>query len=143
MTLISIQLDKAAIGFSVACAVHCLLLPLALIALPALAARGLGDAHFHQWMVVAVLPTSLLALSLGCRRHRQAWVLVPGLLGLLALGVAAGAGHQLLGESWEKLLSMLGAALLCFAHVRNYRLCAPKQCCSDRVERRCHNANGP
>lgn len=133
MTPISTQLDKVAIGLSVACAVHCLLLPLALIALPALAATGFGDAHFHRWMIFVVLPTSLLALLLGCRQHRQIRVLVPGLLGLLAIAVAAGAGHQLLGEIWEKVLSLFGAALLCFAHVRNYRLCGPKQCCPDRV----------
>jgi len=77
--------DKAAIGLSLLCAVHCLALPLAVALLPALVSLGFQDEKFHTWMVFIVIPLSIFALTLGCRKHRNPWVLATGATGLLAL----------------------------------------------------------
>lgn len=125
------SLDQAAIGLSLACAVHCLLLPIALVMVPTLAASTVGDEHFHQWMLLAVVPTSLLALTMGCRRHRNLGVAVMGLSGLAILGFAALLGHALLGESGEKIASLLGASLISVSHFKNHTLCRDLQCGCD------------
>ena len=128
MTPLSTQLDKAAIGLSLFCAVHCLLLPVALVILPTIAATTFGEERFHQWMLVAVLPVSMLALTLGCRQHRQLSVAILGFGGLLTLIIVALFGHDLVGEVGEKTLSVLGAALLASSHFRNHRLCQKRRC---------------
>jgi len=128
---VSTHFDKAAIGLSLVCAVHCLLLPLVLVILPTLAASTSSDERFHQWMLMAVLPTSLLALAMGCRRHRNMSVMAMGLPGLAILTLAAFLGHDWLGESGEKIASLLGASLIAFGHFRNHTLCRRLQCDCD------------
>jgi len=124
----SISTDKAAIGLSLACAVHCLLMPTTLILLPALAGYSFVDESFHRWMLLAVLPTSLIALTMGCRRHRQLSVIALCVPGLAALTVAALWGHELFGANGEKIVSLLGAALITLGHLRNHTLCKRLQC---------------
>ena len=120
--------DKAAIGISLFCAVHCLLLPVALVTLPALAASSVGNETFHQWLLLAVLPTSIIALTLGCRQHRSFSVLAIGVPGLLILILAALFGHDFLGESGERVATLIGAGLIAFGHFRNHRLCQQHRC---------------
>ncbi len=128
MNPISCQLDKVAIALSIACAVHCLMLPVALVVLPALAVSGFGDEHLHQWMLLVVLPASLIALTMGCRNHRRWSVFALTLPGLALLTFAALFGHALLGESWEKIASLLGSLLISLGHFRNYSLCKQLRC---------------
>lgn len=124
----SITLDKLAISLSLICAVHCLLLPVALVMLPTLIATQLEDDHFHQWMLLAALPTSLIALTSGCRRHLKFSVMAMGLMGLSILTLTAFFGHTLLGETGEKIASLLGASLIALSHFRNHILCKRLQC---------------
>ena len=128
MKIVSTAIDKAAISLSLVCAVHCLLLPIALVMLPALAASMVGDQRFHQWMLVAVLPTSLFALTLGCQRHRNITVMAMGVPGLAMLTLAALVGHEWLGDSGEKIAMLLGASLIVLGHLRNHALCKQLQC---------------
>jgi hypothetical protein len=122
------NIDKAAIGLSLACAVHCLLLPVAVVMLPALAGTTFGDEHFHQWMLLAVIPTSFFALTMGCQRHRNLGVLIPALPGVALLTLAVLFGHELLGDTGEKLASLAGASLIAISHWRNHALCRLAQC---------------
>ncbi|WP_347136728.1 MerC domain-containing protein [Parahaliea mediterranea] len=128
MISLPLNVDKAAIGLSLVCAIHCLLLPIAVIMLPALAGTAVGDERFHQWMLLAVIPSSLFALTLGCRRHRHLSVLIPGLPGLALLTLAVLFGHDLLGEAGEKIASLSGASLVAISHLRNHALCGSAQC---------------
>lgn len=128
---LSMSIDKAAIGLSMACAIHCLLLPVILALLPSLAASVFGDERFHQWLLIIVLPTSLFALGMGCQRHRNLGVLALGLPGLAILAMAVFFGHDLLGDAGEKIASLLGASLIALGHVRNYKLCRDAQCGCD------------
>ena len=123
----STTIDKAAIGLSLICAVHCLLLPVALVMLPALAASTFGDERFHQSLLIVVLPTSLIALTMGCRQHQNTSVIAMGLPGLIVLTLAAFFGHDL-GENGEKIASLLGASLIALAHLRNHTLCRSLHC---------------
>ena len=71
MQLTSLKMDKAAVGLSLMCVAHCLLTPIAIVMLPALGAIFLEDERFHSVLLFLVLPTSLLALTIGCRKHRR------------------------------------------------------------------------
>ncbi|WP_116366969.1 MerC domain-containing protein [Parahaliea mediterranea] len=130
------NIDRAAIGLSLACAIHCLLLPLAVVMLPALAGTAFGDERFHQWMLLVVIPTSAFALTMGCRRHRNFGVLIPALAGLALLTLAVLFGHDLLGDDGEKIASLTGALLIAISHLRNHTLCRRSQCddCDTRNE---------
>jgi len=121
--------DKAAISLSVLCAIHCLALPLVVALLPAVAASGFEDERFHVWLVLVVIPVSVVALTLGCRRHRQLGVLPLGLFGLLLLCVTPLLGHDILGESGEKALTLAGAGLIAASHVNNFLLCRAAGTC--------------
>jgi hypothetical protein len=124
----STYIDKAAIGLSMICATHCLLLPVALVMLPALATNTFGDESFHLWMLLAVLPTSLIALTIGCRQHLNFNVMAIGITGLSILTLAVFFGHDLLGETGEKLASLLGASIIALSHFLNHALCKRLQC---------------
>lgn len=131
MKTLSTHIDKMAIGLSLTCAVHCLLLPIALVMLPTLFANSFEGEYFHLWMLIAVLPTSLIALTLGCRRHRNMSVIAIGLPGLIILTLTTFFGHDLLGEAGEKTASLLGAFLIAFGHFKNHTLCKRLQCGCD------------
>ena len=120
--------DKMAIVLSGMCALHCLALPVALIAFPALASTVVGDEHFHAILMWLVLPASLVALTLGCRKHKDNKVIVLGALGLGVLLFIMIAGHDVLGESGERVATLLGSIFLIWGHLRNHRLCRMEQC---------------
>ncbi len=81
-------LDQVAISMAVICAIHCLVTPILLVALPILATTVWVDANFHLWMILLVIPTTTLAVWSGCRRHRDRWVLGLAAVGLGLLSIA-------------------------------------------------------
>ena len=114
-------LDKASISLSVLCACHCLFLPFFLILYPTLVALPLGDEAFHVWMLVAVVPVSLLALYRGYKSHQDKRIPLIGLLGVLVLLTTAFAGHDFLNEALEKGFTLIGAIIVATSHLINYR----------------------
>ena len=114
--------DQTSIGLSLVCAVHCLLVPVLLVAVPSLASLPLESEIFHVWMIVAVLPFSTFAMTLGCKKHTRYKILILGLLGLTSL-VLALVLEGLVGQAGEKLLTLLGAGLIAWGHIANYELC--------------------
>jgi hypothetical protein len=121
--------DKTAIGLSLLCAIHCLALPVLVVLAPALGSMAIADESFHLWVVAVAIPVSAYALLLGCRKHRHLSVLATGIIGLTVLGVAALAGHDLVGESGERALTLLGAFIIAWSHVRNYYYCRSASRC--------------
>lgn len=80
MTKATVQrpLDRLAIALAGLCLVHCLLTPIALVLFPMLAATSVADEQFHTMLLWLVLPASLVALALGCRRHKDHLVISLG-----------------------------------------------------------------
>ena len=125
---VNINLDKVAIGFSAICDLHCIFLPVALIFLPALSTTFLGSEDFHKALLYFVVPTSTIALFLGCKMHGKNHVYVYGAVGVGTLLIASFFGHDLFGESGEKFLTLLGAGIVSLGHIKNQKLCA--NCCN-------------
>ena len=119
--------DRAAIFISTACLLHCLVLPAAVIAFPVLATSLLGEERFHAILLWFLLPTSLIALTLGCRRHHDTWVIALGGAGLLLLVAAVVVVHDF-GVAAERVVSITGSVALVLGHVRNQRLCREEEC---------------
>ena len=115
--------DKTAIGLSLLCTLHCLALPVILVVFPSIAALQLDNEKFHLWMIVAVIPTSIYALTLGCKQHKQPHVLAAGAMGLLFLILAVVIDERLLGDIGERMVTLIGAGFIALGHYRNYRLC--------------------
>lgn len=117
--------DIAGITLSSACLVHCLVLPLALLAAPALGAWLCPPEWVHAAILLLALPAALIAMSDGWRRHRR-WapsVLAGMGIGLLTLGLAAHEGWLPTPdrESADRWLTSAGALTLAAAHLANWR----------------------
>ncbi len=121
-------LDRAAIGLSALCMLHCLTVPAAVVLLPSLVSLPIADEHFHLALVFIVIPTSLIALCLGCRRHRHVRVLAWGVSGVAVLVFAATLGHDVFGSTAERVMTVIGASLVVIGHVMNFRLCRSEAC---------------
>ena len=125
---VNINYDKIAISFSLVCALHCLLLPIAIIFFPAISATFLGSEDFHKTLLYFVIPSSIIALTLGCKMHGKYEVYSYGVIGIGTLLFASFFGHDYLGETGEILFTLLGAGIVSFGHYKNQKLCA--ECCS-------------
>ena len=115
--------DITALGCSALCAVHCAVLPLGFLLIPSTAALSLNDEMFHRALVFFVVPISLIALFLGCSKHKRFSFLVWGIAGLALLTFAGFYGHDLLGETGEKLLTLAATAIISICHIMNFRSC--------------------
>jgi hypothetical protein len=112
-------LDGAAMGASLLCLIHCLVLPVLIVAVPMLAAFLTLPESFHALAFAFAVPTSAVALGLGFRRHRNPLPLVVAAIGLPLLG----AGAFLPISPWlEASLSTSGALLLAIGHGLNWNV---------------------
>mgnify|MGYP000321341394 FL=1 len=108
MKNLNTTLDKSAIALSALCLAHCLALPLITILLPNMIATAVNQELFHTIMVICVIPVSIYALSMGCKKHNRLSVALYGGLGLISLLAAVIFGESHLGEVGEKVLTTLG-----------------------------------
>ena len=117
------SLDSVAVFLSALCLVHCIALPALAALVPMFATEFFTNERFHLWLLVAVLPTSMMALVYGVRRHHHLQIMGFGLIGLaLITGAALGRTAGLLGENGDRWLSVLGGLILAAVHLRNFRL---------------------
>ncbi|QLC26872.1 MerC domain-containing protein [Parasphingopyxis algicola] len=106
-----------AIGASLLCIVHCLILPVAVALLPALAAFVALPETLHIWLLGFVVPVAGIVLLSGYRVHRDNRPPVAGAAGLVLLALAA----LLFPETvLDMVLSTVGSVLLVGAHLLNW-----------------------
>ena len=129
MKNLSSYTNSFAIGLSAMCVIHCLATPLLLVLLPSLSTLHLENEAFHSWLLIAVIPTSLFSLAMGCKQHQYYRVLAIGILGLAVLVSAVFVEDLANGELLEKVLTVTGAVIVALAHYMNFRLCRKQQDC--------------
>lgn len=119
------MLDKLGITAASLCAIHCILLPVILPALPLLGLSFLAD---HVWEHVFLIATAILgtfALLSGFKRYHKK--LYP--LYLLLIGVVIYWIKHDFSEALQPVFIIVGASLIVTAHVINLKLCNNcKQC---------------
>ena len=120
--------DKFAISLSLICALHCAVLPSLWVLIPSFVALGFDSELIHLWMLLIVIPVSGVALTSGVRKHGNCMLLLAGVTGLLVLASAVILGGDFLGESGEKLVTVLGSLMVGIVHFRNYRSCRDTDC---------------
>lgn len=107
--------DGVAMSLAGLCLVHCLALPVLVVALPFLAV--FAEAEWVHWLFVAMaVPVSGIAL-LGSAGRRSGGLVVSALAGLalLAAGAAGWPDH-----SYETLLTVAGGIILATVHALNW-----------------------
>lgn len=124
----NLPLDGVAIAMSAACVIHCLCLPLLMVLFPIVGATALANESFHILLLALIIPTSGLAVYLGCREHGDGAVIWLGCAGIGVLAGAAWMGIATLGVAGEKLLTTSGGILLAAGHVLNFRRCRTRRC---------------
>lgn len=113
-------LDHAAIVLSGLCLVHCLLLPVIIVALPLLS--QFDEAHFHIQMLIVVVPVSLFAFAFGYRHHRNKTIIAWGIAGIAILFIGGTIAHANFGLLADTLVTVAGSIVLATAHYFNNRL---------------------
>jgi len=125
----SSSLDKFAILLSGVCLVHCLVTPVLLTLLPIISLTTfVEDLLFHQLMLWVVIPTSLVALFLGCRKHKRLSIIATGLFGMGMLVAVAVLGHDWFSIGGEKVTTTIGGLVLALSHYLNFRACQSISC---------------
>jgi MerC mercury resistance protein len=108
--------DLFAVSSSGLCMIHCLATPVLLIFVPVFSASFLGGEAFHAAILWFILPTSLVAMTLGCWRHKDRYVAVLCVIGLSVIVVAARFGDAAVGEIGERILTTVGSFILIAGH---------------------------
>lgn len=109
--------DASAIGLSLLCLIHCLLLPVAAALLPMLAIWSEAE-WVHLLFVALAAPLAGLALWRSHRQHPLPRLLV--LLAVLGLGGLLSGALGWPRESLETPLTVAGSLLLATAHIWNW-----------------------
>lgn len=110
-------LDRLAIFLSGLCLLHCLAIPIAVLAAPLLGQwLDHTETSVHWALLAGAVPLSAVALWRGYLRHHQRYILVLGAVGLALMLIAV---MHLFGPEAEIILTVVGVSILLLAHVRN------------------------
>ena len=126
-------IDRTGIALSVACGVHCALVPFVIGAAALLPVKWLVSESTELWLLAGSLVIALSSLlSSYWLKHRRKLCLVfllPGLavLGLVLLGYVS--------EQLEPWVVVAGASSIAVGHLVNIRLCRQCAQCQSQVER--------
>lgn len=125
------MLDRIGITATSLCALHCILLPVLLPALPLLGLSFLAD---HAWEHIFLVITAILgtfALFSGFKKYHKR--LYP--FYLLFIGVFIYWIKHDFSEELQPYFIILGASLIVAAHIINLKLCNSCKQCTDNE---CH-----
>lgn len=110
--------DRLGIGLSSICAIHCLLVPVAIALIPLWPAFEEFHAYTHLIFFLAIAPTVILSLQ---RKHESKSVTGYLLSGVMIIFLAW-LFHEYVGEYGEAGITLIGSALLIKGHWTNYNL---------------------
>ncbi|NCI45096.1 MerC domain-containing protein [Sediminibacterium soli] len=113
-----INWDALGISTSLACAIHCALLPLFLTSLPVFGVNIIENTGFEFLMALIALGVGVYSLYHGKRKHHHRWlpilVFTAGILLLMA---------RIIWHEWNLALLLPAVGAIITAHYLNYRLC--------------------
>jgi MerC mercury resistance protein len=120
-------LDRAGMSASLACAVHCAVLPLLLAALPAIGLAWL-DSPWVDWTIVA------LAAAIALRAHRGGFQVhrrcLPAGVAVTGLLIIVTTICVLKGSANHHYIQASGAVVVASSHFLNRHLCRNCKACS-------------
>lgn len=113
-----INWDAMGIAASVACAIHCAILPLILGTLPILGIELIDNVGFEYFMIFLALAIGTYSLWHGYRRHHHSKGPVLVFYGGIILLIAKQVWH-----SYQYWLLPFAVILIVAAHLMNYKAC--------------------
>jgi hypothetical protein len=113
-----INWDALGIGASLACAIHCALLPLLFSSLPLFGVNIIHNTFFEAGMILLALVIGSWSLYHGYKKHHHS--IVP--LAVFFSGFSFLVLKQFFVQ-YENWLLVPGVILIVAAHLINYRLC--------------------
>ena len=120
--------DRFAILLSGICAIHCILFPLLAIFIPFLTSiqhgHELHEFWFHQFILIFILPISLVALYSGYHFHRNWIPILISMIGLSILTLSALFADHILSlhiipHEAETLVTIVGGIVHAVGHIYN------------------------
>lgn len=119
-----INWDALGVATSVACAIHCAVLPLMLSSLPIFGTNIIDNEVFEYMMITIAFLIGANALWHGYKRHhhRIGPYVIFG-IGILLL-LAKQAWHE-----WQMWFLVPAVIAIVYAHFRNYQLCRKANHC--------------
>jgi hypothetical protein len=121
--------DRFAIALSSLCAIHCVVFPIAASVTPLLMAtvdhgNAMHEFWFHQFILIFIIPVSLVALVMGYRCHKKILPIIVGGIGLSILVVVAVFAEplitqQIISHKGETILTIIGGIIHATGHVIN------------------------
>lgn len=119
--------DRFGVLVSSLCVVHCILLPLVIIAFPTVTtALNLSEDVTHISLLLFLLPATVFAIYSGFKVHKQKAPLVYLGVGLFFVIVGTLFVHDWLSHQWEPFIVILGSICLVRGHLLNSHHC--KKC---------------
>lgn len=122
---VKLNWDGLGIATSLACAIHCAILPLILSSLPLFGINIIHNVFFEWGMIMLAFLIGSYSLYHGYIKHQQA--LLPVIL--FATGCCFLAAKQVFHDH-EYILLVPAVTLIISAHYLNYRLCHRSKCSS-------------
>lgn len=113
-----INWDALGIATSLACAIHCAILPLMLGSLPIMGINLVNNEGFEYFMIFLAFGIGTYSLWHGFRRHHHSFLPLAIFFSGITLLVAKQVWHN-----WQLLLLPLAVVFIIAAHVLNYRSC--------------------
>ena len=123
------HLDRIAITLSCVCVIHCIALPIIASFIPVFAVtlihgHALHEFWFHYFILIFILPFSILAIILGYRRHKQtlpAMIAAVGLSILVFTSIFAGTliSNNIIPYEGETWLTLTGGVVHAIGHIMN------------------------
>lgn len=113
-----VNLDAIGITASIACAIHCAVLPLLLTSLPLFGVNIIDNAAFELGMILLAFAIGSYSLWHGYRKHHHR--LVP--LGLFSLGMLLLFAKQV-WHNYQYWLLPFAVIFIVGAHLINFRAC--------------------
>jgi len=116
----SAHLHRFGAGIGIACAIHCLAMPLIVGVLPILGLSFLAEESAETWMVGIAVLVSVAGALWGFHRHRALRIVMTfaGAIGLMLVGRWLGESHPL-----GLPLTIGGSITIAIAHLWGARLC--------------------
>ena len=121
------MLDRIGITAASLCALHCILLPVLLPALPLLGLSFLADHEWeHAFLIVTAVFGSFALFSGFKKYHKRIYPFYLLFLGIIIYWIK----HDF-SESAQPFFIVVGASLIVAAHVINLKLCNNCKQCAD------------
>ena len=122
---VKLNWDGLGIATSIACAIHCAVLPLILTSLPLFGVNIIHNLFFEWSMIAIAFVVGAYSLFHGYNKHHHS--LQPVIV--FAIGFVFLAGKQFF-HAHETYLLIPAVLLIVTAHYLNYRLCHRSKCSS-------------